>query len=61
MTGIFMLNLLPVMIEALATAQHYLPNITELLEGMCQYQQHRIINFYENYGCHHIEYNEGLL
>ena len=31
------------------------------LEGMYQYQQQRIINFYENYGYHHIEYYEGLL
>ena len=55
MRGIFILSLLIVIIEPLDTAQHCFPNITELIEGMYQYQQQRIVNFYEIYGCHHIE------
>ena len=54
-------NILIVIIEPLATAQHYFHNITELLEGMHQYQQQRIINFYENYEYHYNQYNDGLL
>ena len=61
MRGIFILNLLTVIIEPIATAQHYFPNITDLLEDMYQYQQQHIINFCENCDCHHIEYYEGLL
>ena len=45
MRAIFILSLLTVIIEHLANAQHYFPNITELLEGTYQYQQQRIINF----------------
>ena len=50
--------------ESLNNAEHYFFNVTELLEGRYQYQQQRIISFYENYGYHHIEYYdyyEGLL
>ena len=47
--------------ESQATAQHYFPNINELLEGMYQYQQQRAINFYGNYEYYHIECYEGLL
>ena len=32
MRGLFIINLLIVIIEPLATVQHYFPNITELLE-----------------------------
>ena len=61
MKAISILILLIVVIEPLATTQHYFHNITELLEGMYQYQQQRIINFYENYGYQIIEYYESLL
>ena len=61
MRGIFKLNLLIVIIEPLATAQHYFPNITEILKSMYQYQQQRTIKIYENYGYHHIDYCEDLL
>ena len=56
MRVIVILNLLIVVTVPLATAQNYFPNITELLEGMHQYQQQRIISYFENYGYHHIEY-----
>ena len=46
MREIFILNFLFVIIQPLATAQYYFPNITELLENMQQYEQQRIINFY---------------
>ena len=40
---IFIPNFLIVIIEPLATAQHYFPNITMLLECMYQNEQLRII------------------
>ena len=55
MRGIFILSRLIFIIEPLAIAQHYFSCIIELLEGMYQYQQQRIFNYYENYGYHHIE------
>ena len=61
MRRICILNRLTVIIEHVTTAQHYFPNITELLGGMCQYQQQRIINYYEHYRYHYAEYYEGLL
>ena len=48
MRGICILSLLTVIIELLTAAQHYFPDITDLRECMYQYQQQRIINFYEN-------------
>ena len=60
MSGIFILNLVIVFIELLDTTQHYISIIPELLVGMHQYQK-QCINFYENYGYHHIEYYGGLL
>ena len=50
MRGIFVHDLVIVIIEPLTNAQHYFPNITELLESMYHYQLQRKINFYENYG-----------
>ena len=61
MRGMLILNLLIVIMEPLTAAQHYFPNITELFEGMHQYQQQRIINLNENSGYQYIEYYEGLL
>ena len=61
MKGMCVLSILIVIIDPLAIAQNYFLNITELMEGMYQYQEQRIINFYEIYGYHHIEYYQGLL
>ena len=41
-----MVNLIIVIIKPLNTSQRYIPNVTELLEIMRQYQQQRKINFY---------------
>ena len=48
MRRIFILDPLIVIIEYLAAARRYFSNITELLEGVYQYQQQRIINFNDN-------------
>ena len=60
MRGIFILNCLIIIIHPLTTSQHYISNITEILEGMHQYQQQRIIKFYKNYVYHRIDYYEGV-
>ena len=52
MRGVSILNLLFAIIDPLPNLKIYFSNITELLEGMDQYQQQRTINFYENYGYH---------
>ena len=60
MREVFKFNLSTGIKEPLATAQHYFPNVTELLKGIYQYQQQRIMNFNENNGYHHREYYEGF-